>query len=55
MPKGRGSKRLRGRRNKNWRKKAGRVPLGKLARFLISKAKRGLGSRAITTIEMKKG
>ena len=55
MPQGRGSRRLRGKAPKNWRRKHGRQPLGNLARFLINRAKRGMGASAITTIEMRKG
>ena len=63
MPKGRGSNKRRSHRRKsvlqktakNWRKRRGLVAMSNIARFLKGRAKRGLGSKAITTIEMKKG
>ncbi len=53
MPKGRGSKRLRNRKQINPREK--KEPMGGIARLLKGAYRRGKGTMHISEIEMRKG
>ena len=53
MPKGRGSKRLRGKPYKNWRVRKGRF--GNVARFLAKSYKGAGGFLHVSEIEIQRG